>query len=102
MTDSTLSNLGSLYSQMTSTQIAMEAQQSKLNAIKDLFSSDVTYSSNEAVTYTSGSSKSTTNNFYNTINLNSDFTFADSEESLYRLADLVSNPLVDIVKNQKS
>ena len=101
MTDSTLSNLGGLYSQMTSIGVKMEAEQSRLDAIKSLFQNETTYSSTENVNYTSGSSKQNVYNFSNYITLQSDIIFGDNQEDVDRLSSVLVNSITTLQKSYK-
>ena len=101
MTDSTLSNLGSLYSQMTSIGVKMEAEQSRLDAIKSLFQNETTYSSTENVNYTMGSSKQNVYNFSNYITLQSDIIFGDNQEDVDRLSSVLVNSITTLQKSYK-
>ena len=103
MTDSTLSNLGGLYSQMTSIGVKMEAEQSRLDAIKSLFQNETTYSSTEnSVQYTSGSSKSYTVNNYANVQIDGGYIFTADEQSLSDFGNTIANYVGDALKNFKS
>ena len=103
MSNSTLSNLSSLYTDLTSAQVAMEAEQLKLESIKDLFSTDVSYSDiSEQISYTSGSNKSITNNYSISTNVDGGYIFTENEQSLYEFGTTIATYVKTAIEELKS
>ena len=102
VTDLSVQSASNLMSAITTASVALDYQARQVEAISSIFdtTSKINYSNDEGISYQTGSTKSTINNYNITSNMNSDIVFTDDQASVNyfctSIASNVKNALVEI------